>query len=92
MATRPVDFSSSDHYHVLGVPRGASESDITKAYKAVATFLGAHGLATAYARSIFVSSELWGLDSCACWLLQSVVASFCFVLAVQILRMCSHDR
>ncbi|CAE7247140.1 dnaJ [Symbiodinium natans] len=32
----PVDFSSGDHYAVLGVPRTASEAEIAKAYRSLA--------------------------------------------------------
>mmetsp|Transcript_120661 Transcript_120661/g.341843 ORF Transcript_120661/g.341843 Transcript_120661/m.341843 type:complete len:410 (-) Transcript_120661:95-1324(-) len=35
-AARPVDFASGNHYHVLGVPRGACELEITHAYKDLA--------------------------------------------------------
>ncbi|CAE8625424.1 unnamed protein product, partial [Polarella glacialis] len=31
-----MDFAAADHYSVLGVPRGASEIEITRAYKASA--------------------------------------------------------
>ncbi|CAE8590707.1 unnamed protein product [Polarella glacialis] len=31
-----MDFAAADHYAVLGVPRGASEIEITRAYKAAA--------------------------------------------------------
>lgn len=32
----PIDYASGDHYHVLGVARGASEGELTRAYKALA--------------------------------------------------------
>jgi len=33
---RPVDFASGNHYAVLGIPRGASDSDINRAYRNLA--------------------------------------------------------
>merc|ERR1719190_351029 len=36
MTAPPPDFSTADHYAVLGVRRDASEAEITKAYKALA--------------------------------------------------------
>jgi len=33
---RPVDFASGNHYAVLGIPRGASDADINRAYRNLA--------------------------------------------------------